>query len=249
MTWARLSSRGNACGSDVRLAVPVAGLVEVHPGARPGPGRPGPRSPCRRRRRAGPAAGRTCPGWSSHGLRSMVTLAPNRPKPSVGPVADLAVAHPDQVGQAVAGHVRQVDGLLGIGEHQPRSPLLAPRVGGEGPPAVAEAVEPERRVPGEGVVAGDQHVGEAVSVQVDHAQVRVVPGDVRAGPERAERLPAVAVGTAGSSPASGRRARPGPGARRRPGRAAAAVSRARPRPGCGGEHPRRREPAPAQVGW
>ncbi|MGD0607516.1 MAG: hypothetical protein ABSA53_28525, partial [Streptosporangiaceae bacterium] len=40
----------------------------------------------------------------------------------------------------------------------------------------------ERGIPGERVVAGDQHVGEAVPVQVDKAQLRVGPGDSGPGP-------------------------------------------------------------------
>ena len=191
MTCARLSSRGNPCGSGVRLAEAVAGLVEVQPGAvgvqvdqvrgarAVHVGQPHPPLV--------EVTGLVQPRAAVHGhLRAEPAEA------GVRPVADLAVAHPDQVGQAVAGHVRQVDGLLGVGEHQPRAPLLVPRL--EGPPGAAEALVAERRVPGERVVTGDQDVGEAVPVEVDHAQVGVVPGDVGVGPERAERLPAALVG-------------------------------------------------------
>ena len=187
-----------------------------------------------------------CPGSSSHGLPVHGHLGAEPPEAEVGPVADLAVAHSDQVGEAVAGHVRQVDGLLRIGEHQPRAPLLAPWIGGEGPPPVTEAVKTEGGVPGEGVVAGDQHVGEAVSVEVDHAQVRVVPGDVRAGLERAERLPA-----AGFRPAVATRHRAAElGQVQMPvaGQVEQLLPRLAPgRRGLGGEHLRRREPAPAEV--
>ena len=38
------------------------------------------------------------------------------------------------------------------------------------------------------VVLGDQHVGVAVAVEVDEAQIRVAPVDVRAARRRPERL-------------------------------------------------------------
>ena len=106
----------------------------------------------------------------------------------VRPVADLAVAHADQVRQAVAGHVGEIDGLLGVGEHQPWPLFLAPWV--VGAPCGAEALVAERGIPGERVVAGDQHVGEAVPVEIHQAQVGIVPGDAGLRPERAERPPA-----------------------------------------------------------
>ena len=85
-----------------------------------------------------------------------------------------------------------MDGLLGVSEHQPGPGVLTPRV--EGAPGRAEALVAERGIPGERVVAGDQHVGEAVPVQVDQTQLRVGPRDIGPGPERAERPPATVTG-------------------------------------------------------
>ena len=42
----------------------------------------------------------------------------------VGPVADLAVADADDVGQAVAGEIGEVDGLCAVGEDDARALLL-----------------------------------------------------------------------------------------------------------------------------
>ena len=39
----------------------------------------------------------------------------------MGPIADFAVADADEVGEAVAGEVGQVDGLFGIGKHEART--------------------------------------------------------------------------------------------------------------------------------
>ena len=46
----------------------------------------------------------------------------------VGPVADLAVADAHQVGEAVAGHVGEIDGLGAIGEDQARAFLFIQRL-------------------------------------------------------------------------------------------------------------------------
>ena len=46
----------------------------------------------------------------------------------VRPVADLAVADAHQVGEAVAAHVGEVDGLRAVGEDQARAALLVQRL-------------------------------------------------------------------------------------------------------------------------
>ena len=103
----------------------------------------------------------------------------------VGPVADVAVADPHEVGAPVAGHVGEVDALLAVGEHHARA--------GD-PPRCAETALGERLVPGDGAVRGQQRVGVPVAVEVDEAQVGVVPADRRELLERAERLPVAVVG-------------------------------------------------------
>ena len=46
----------------------------------------------------------------------------------VGPVADLAVANADQIREAVAGQVSQVDGFGAVGENEARPVLLVQRL-------------------------------------------------------------------------------------------------------------------------
>ena len=77
----------------------------------------------------------------------------------VRPVADLAVADAHDVGQAVAGHVGQVDRLRAVGEDD-RGPLLFVERHAHAQRR-AETVLSKRWMPGEGVVLGDQHVGDA----------------------------------------------------------------------------------------
>src|ERR1041385_2972147 len=45
----------------------------------------------------------------------------------VGPVADLAVANPDEGGQTIAAHVSQVNRLCAVGKNQTRASLLIRR--------------------------------------------------------------------------------------------------------------------------
>ena len=106
----------------------------------------------------------------------------------VGPVADFAVADADDVGQAVAGEVGEVDGLRAVGEDDARALLLVERL--RDAPGRAEALLGQRGVPDEGVVLGDQHVGMAVAVEVDEPEVRVAQVAVQARGEGAEGLPA-----------------------------------------------------------
>ena len=107
----------------------------------------------------------------------------------IGPVADLAVADAHQVGEAVAGHVGEVDGLGAVGEDEARAFLFVQRL--RDAPGRAEAFLGQRRVPDEGVVFGDQHVGVAVAVEIDELQVGVAHVAVEARGEGAERLPAL----------------------------------------------------------
>ena len=119
----------------------------------------------------------------------------------VGPVADLAVADADEVGQAVAGQVGEVDGLRAVGEDEARALLLVERL--RDAAGRAEALLGQRGVPDEGVVFGDQHVGVAVAVEVDEPQVRVAQVAVQARGEGAEGLPAFGRRRARRSRASG----------------------------------------------
>lgn len=111
----------------------------------------------------------------------------------VRPVADRAVRDPDQVGQAIAGHVGQVHRLGAVGEHQPRPALLVGRrvhrLGG------AESALCAGWIPGQRMLLSDQHVSVPVTVDIDKAQVRVVPVDDRQRLERRELAPAARVST------------------------------------------------------
>ena len=106
----------------------------------------------------------------------------------VGPVADIAVADADDVGQAVAGEVGQVDGLRAVGEDDARAFLFVERL--RDAPRRAEALFGQRGVPDEGVVLGDEHIGVAVAVEIDELHVGVARVAVQARGERAEGLPA-----------------------------------------------------------
>ena len=109
----------------------------------------------------------------------------------VGPVADFAVADADDVGQAVARQVGQVDGLRAVGKDNAGAFLLVQRLhdasGG------AEPFFSERGVPHQGVVFGDQHVGMAVAVEINELEVGVAEVAVQARVEGAERLPAFGI--------------------------------------------------------
>ena len=71
----------------------------------------------------------------------------------IGPIAHFAIANAHEVGQAIPRHVRQVDGLRTIGEHETRSLLFIDGLTDflAGP----EAGLRQRRVPTEGFVFGD----------------------------------------------------------------------------------------------
>ena len=63
----------------------------------------------------------------------------------VGPVADLAVADAHEVGQAVAGHVGEVDGLRAVGEDECGAGLFVERCAHDA--RGAEALLAERAMP------------------------------------------------------------------------------------------------------
>jgi len=126
------------------------------------------------------------PGGGVHDdLGAEAAIAP------VGPVAHLAVADAHQVGEAVAAHVGEVDRRVTLGKHQRRPGVLV--AGRCDPLARPEAVPGQPRIPGEGTVLGQQHVGQAVTVEIDGADVRIGPVQRRGVRERPERQPAAIV--------------------------------------------------------
>jgi len=94
----------------------------------------------------------------------------------IGPVTDLAVADTHEVGQSVAGHVGQVDGLGAVRENELGAfffvECLRYPLGGRKPPLG------KAPVPGQNLGLCNQDVGMAVAVEVDKPQVGIVPGDV-----------------------------------------------------------------------
>ena len=160
-------------------------------------------------------------GWSNHGASSIVDLGAEAAVAEVRPVADLAVADAHEVGEPVAGHVGEVDRLRAVGEDAAAGRCSSSSACGDALPP-GRSRPRQRRVPGEGVVLGDQHVGVAVAGQVDEAQVRVVPVDVRQRLEGREGAPSRLARCARRSRASARRARRDRAVRRRRGRGAAA---------------------------
>ena len=156
----------------------------------------------------------------------------------VGPVADLAVADAHQVGEAVAGHVGQVDRLRAVGEDQARALLLVERLAhllGR-----AESVLGQRLMPGEDVVFGDQDVGMSVARQVDELEIRVVPGQLGNDAKGRELIPALVLGALEEAGRRARRTGRGRAARRRPGPGVAAGGRS-----SAARRGRRWRPAPA----
>lgn len=94
-----------------------------------------------------------------------------------GPVADLAVTDTHQVGEPVAAHVGEEDGLRAVRKDESRALFLL-----ECPMhALGRAVAPARFawVPGEGFVFSQQRVGMAVAGEIQEPQVGVIPVDVR----------------------------------------------------------------------
>ena len=110
----------------------------------------------------------------------------------VGPVADRAVADADDVGKTVPGHVGQKNTLRSIGEDDRGAFLLV-----HGLDHTKGRVEPgfgQRGIPAEDVVLGDQHVGMAIAVEIDEAQIGIVPVHIRDGGQGQETLPVLVVG-------------------------------------------------------
>ena len=106
----------------------------------------------------------------------------------VRPVADLAVADADEIGEAVAAQVCEIDGLGAVGKHQAGAFFFIQRLMDAA--GWTEALLGQRGVPDEGVVFGNQHVGVTVAVQVNEFQVGVAHVAVEARGEGAEGLPA-----------------------------------------------------------
>ena len=137
------------------------------------------------------------PGSLVHG-----DLGPEPAIAQVGPVADLAIADPDHVGEAVAGEVGQEDRVSAVGEYEVGTLLLVEQLAhllGRSEPLLGQGF-----VPGEDLVLGDQHVGMAVAGEVDELEVRVVPGQAGERLEGGELIPALVLGPleeAGRGPA------------------------------------------------
>ncbi|WP_239654180.1 hypothetical protein [Nitrosomonas nitrosa] len=83
----------------------------------------------------------------------------------VGPVADFTIADAYQIGQAIATHVGQIDGLRAIGEYQPGTLFFIQRL--DDLPGGGEAVFRQGRMPGEHLMFADEYIGMAIAVQVD----------------------------------------------------------------------------------
>src|SRR5207248_4268107 len=107
----------------------------------------------------------------------------------IRPVADLAVSNPDEVDEAIAAQIGEIDRLRLVGEHQTRAALFVARLMCLA--SWTESVFREGRIPCKDVVFRDEDVGVAVTVQVDKAKIGLVPAEVRQLRERAEGLPAL----------------------------------------------------------
>jgi hypothetical protein len=112
--------------------------------------------------------------------------------PEIRPVAHLAVANPDEVGQPVAGHVGEVDRVGAVGEDQAGPAFFVQRL--RDALGRAESGFAQRRVPGKERVLRDQDVRVTVAGQIDESQVGVVPGKVRHRVEWHEVDPARVLG-------------------------------------------------------
>ena len=110
----------------------------------------------------------------------------------VGPVADLAVANADDVGQTIAGHVGEENALRSVREHDRGAGLLVARFGD--PQPRVEAGFGERGIPGEDVVLGDEHIRVSVAVEVDEAKIGIVPVHIGDRGQRQEILPVLVFG-------------------------------------------------------
>src|SRR5262249_9899601 len=109
----------------------------------------------------------------------------------IGPVTNFAIANTHDVGEAVAREIGQIDGLRNVSEDDARTFFLVESL--RDAPGWAEALFSERGVPDESVVFGDEHIGVAVTVQIDELEVRVAHVEVQARGEGAEWLPTLRV--------------------------------------------------------
>ena len=116
-------------------------------------------------------------------------LGAEPPVAEVRPVADFAVADPHDIGQAVARHVGEEDRVGGIAEDEPRAERLVGRHSMR--LARAEAFFGQDGVPGEDVVFGDQDVRMTIAGEIDEAEIRTVPADIRVVAERRELFPPI----------------------------------------------------------
>ena len=108
------------------------------------------------------------------------------PVADVRPVARLAVAHPDDVGEAVPGHVGGEDRLRPVGEDDRRGFLLVPA--GADLLGVAEAGPGRASRETCTSVLGDEDVREPVAGHVDEPDVRIRPVDCGQRGELPQRL-------------------------------------------------------------
>ena len=108
----------------------------------------------------------------------------------IGPVANLAVADAHNIGQPVAGHVGEIDGLLRVGEDHPRAFFFV--VGGRNAPFRTEALVEKRRMPAERDFLSHQNVGDSIAGYVDEFQIGIVPVERRERFEEAELRPSFA---------------------------------------------------------
>ena len=89
----------------------------------------------------------------------------------VRPVAHLAVAEADDVGEAVAGDVGQVDGLGPVGKDDAGTLFFIERVRDQA--RFAESLFATRGMPDECVVFGDQNVCMTITIKVNELQIRI----------------------------------------------------------------------------
>ncbi|MGB7838883.1 MAG: hypothetical protein WBL40_12305, partial [Terrimicrobiaceae bacterium] len=110
----------------------------------------------------------------------------------VGPVANLAFADAYQVGQPIAAHVGQVDGLRAVSEEQTGPFLFIGRR--TNLRSSSKTLFRLRRIPPDRLILGDQHVRMAVAVQVYEPQIWFLPRQVGKVGEFPEWLPILIVG-------------------------------------------------------
>jgi hypothetical protein len=108
------------------------------------------------------------------------------------PVADLAVAYPDEVGEPVAADIGEVQALHGVGEEYGRA--LPPGPWERAAVRFPESALPAGGVPGKHVVAYDKHIGVTVAVEVDEPYAGVLEIHRRPVVEGSPRRPVAVVG-------------------------------------------------------